>query len=80
MANGTALADINWPAAITALDTGALPCSGGDQRILRLAASLATGLPVNLRDAITGLDDHNTHLVVNAVLHTSGQRPNMIDS
>jgi len=70
----TETADIDWPAAITALNTGELPCSGGEQRMLRLAASLADGIPVNLRDALTGLDTRNTDLVSQAVLHASGNR------
>jgi len=65
----TTMAQIDWPAAITALDTGDLPCSGGEQRILRLAASLA-----DLRDALTGLDDSNITLLITAVLHASGKR------
>jgi hypothetical protein len=72
--DGTPLAVIDWPAAITALD-GDLPCSGGEQRMLRLAASLASGIPVNLRDALTGIDDHGIKLVIQAVLHASGHRP-----
>ena len=43
--------------------------------MLRLAASLAAGIPVNLRDALTGIDDRNIQLVIKAVLHASGQRP-----
>ena len=73
--NKVELAEIDWPATITALDTGQLPCSGGENRVLRLAASLADGLPVSLRDTITGIDDHNVTLLVKAVLHASGQRP-----
>ena len=42
--------------------------------MLRLAASLAGQAPVILGDAITGIDDRNTGLLVKAVLHTSGQR------
>jgi ADP-ribose pyrophosphatase YjhB (NUDIX family) len=72
--DGTPLAVIDWPAAITALEAG-LPCSGGEQRMLRLAASLAGGIPVNLRDTLTGIDDHGIQLVINAVLHASGHRP-----
>jgi 8-oxo-dGTP diphosphatase len=68
------LAVIDWPAAITALD-GSLPCSGGENRMLRLAASLAAGIPVNLRDALTGIDGRGIQLVVQAVLHASGHRP-----
>jgi hypothetical protein len=70
----TTMASIDWPAAITALDTGNLPCSGGEQRMLRLAASLADGIPVDLRNALTGIDDHNINLVITAVLYASGKR------
>jgi hypothetical protein len=66
---------IDWPAVITALDAGDLPCSGGEARILRLAASLAHGIPVDLRDALTGLDARNTDLIRQAVLHANGHRP-----
>jgi ADP-ribose pyrophosphatase YjhB (NUDIX family) len=69
------LASIDWPAAITALNEGSLPCSGGEERILRLAASLGDGLPVNLRDATTGIDTRNAELLSQAVLHANGQRP-----
>jgi ADP-ribose pyrophosphatase YjhB (NUDIX family) len=72
--DGTPLAVIDWPAAITALEAG-LPCSGGEQRMLRLAASLAGGIPVNLRDTLTGIDDRNLALVIDAFRHASGQRP-----
>lgn len=72
--DGAGLAVIDWRAAIAALDDS-LPCSGGETRMLRLAASLAAGIPVNLRDALTGIDDHGIQLVINAVLHASGHRP-----
>lgn len=71
----TTMAGIDWPAVITALDTGDLPCSGGEQRMLRLAASLADGIPVDLRDTLTGLDNPNISLVIAAVWHASGKRP-----
>lgn len=71
--DGTSLAAIDWTAAITALDT-TLPCSGGEQRMLRLAASLGDGIPVNLRDALTGIDGHGIQLVLQAVLHAAGRR------
>ena len=71
--DGTPLAVIDWPAAIAALD-GSLPCSG-ENRMLRLAASLAAGIPVNLRDALTGIDGRGIQLVLQAVLHASGHRP-----
>jgi len=70
----TDMAEIDWGAAINALDTGELPCSGGEGRILRLAASLASGIPVDLRDALTGLDYRNIDRLINAVFHASGRR------
>jgi hypothetical protein len=68
------LTHVDWQAAITALHTGALPCSGGERRILRLAASLADGIPVDLRDAITEIDADNITLLSKAILHASGRR------
>jgi hypothetical protein len=69
-----AMASIDWPAAITALNIGELPCSGGENKMLQLAASLAGQAPVILGDTITGLDDRNVRLIVKAILHASGQR------
>ena len=63
----------DWPAAIAALDAGALPCSGSEGQMLRIAASLAEGIPVDLRDALTRLDSDNLDLVVQAVFHTGGR-------
>jgi hypothetical protein len=47
---------------------------GGEQHIVRVAASLAAGHPVSLRDAIPGLDQRSLHLVATAIRHASGQR------
>jgi hypothetical protein len=69
----TAMASIDWAAAITALAGGQLPCS--ERRLLRLAASLGDGIPVDLRDALTSLDDANLGLVTTAVRHAAGRRP-----
>jgi ABC-type phosphate transport system ATPase subunit len=71
---GTGTAAIDWEAAACALETGALPCSGGERRMLTLASSLAGQTPVILGDAITGIDDPNVGLLVQAVLHAFGQR------
>ena len=68
----TPMAAVDWDGAITALQAGELPCSGGERRILQLAASLAAGVPVDLRDAITGLDDHNTARLLVAIRHAAG--------
>ena len=44
------LARIDWQSVITSRDTGLLPCSSGENRILRLAASIAAGISVDLND------------------------------
>lgn len=67
------MAAIDWD-AVTALASGGLPCSG-ERRVLQLAASLAAGTPVSLRDTITGLDDHNTARLVAAIRHATGKQP-----
>jgi len=71
---GTQMAAIDWDAAITALNSSDLPCSGGERRILLLSASLAAGTPVSLRDTITGLDSDNTARLLTAIRHASGRR------
>ena len=72
--NPTLIAAIKWPEAIAALEQGKLPCSGAEGRMLRLAASLAAGIPVDLRDALTSLDSHNTELVSHTVKQATGHR------
>jgi hypothetical protein len=68
------MAAINWPAVTTALTTGQIPSSNGEQKMLRMAASIAGHTSVILGDTITGLDDRNIQILVRAILHTSGQR------
>ena len=72
--SGWEMAAVNFAAAAGALAAGVLPCSGGEGRVLRIAASIAEGVPVDLREAVTGLDEDNTSLVVAAVLHAAGHR------
>jgi hypothetical protein len=71
----TPMATITWPDAISALDAGQLPCSGSERRLLRLAASLGGGTPVDLQDALTSLDDTSIDLVTTAIRHAAGRRP-----
>jgi hypothetical protein len=42
--------------------------------VLRIAASMAGGVPVDLREAVTGLDENNAVLAAAAVLHAAGYR------
>ena len=72
---GTAMAAVDWDAAVTALNAGELPCSGGERRVLLLSASLAVGIPADLRDAATGLDDRSIQHLITAIRHASGKRP-----
>jgi hypothetical protein len=47
------MAWIDWDAVIAALDGGRLPASGGEKRIVRIAASLAAGYPVSSLQLVT---------------------------
>jgi len=71
--SGDITAAISWEETVTALRAGNLPCSGSEASILRLAASLASTSPVALREVITGLDQANIQLVLNAIRHASGR-------
>ncbi len=69
---GTLLAATDWEAAVAALHAGELPASGGERRMLLLAASIAGGTPVSLNHALPGIDRRNASLVVRAVAHAAG--------
>jgi len=71
--SGNITAAVSWEEAVTALQAGKLPCSDSEASILRLAASLAGTSPVTLRDIITGLDQANIQLVLNAIRHAGGR-------
>ena len=71
----TLMAWIDWDAALHALHHGQLPVSGGERRILQLAASIAEGFPVCLRDTLPGLDNRNLKLLVTAIRHAAGHPP-----
>jgi len=73
ISDGTPKAWIDWNAVMTDIDGGLLPASGGEKRVLRIAASLAAGHPVSLRDVIPGLDQRSLRLVT-TVRHAGGQR------
>ncbi len=74
LTDGVPMAAICWPEAIAALDRGQLSASSSETQILRLAASLAEGISVDLRDAVIGLDDTNTRHLITAIRHTAGHR------
>jgi hypothetical protein len=73
MCAGQPLAVIRWNAAIHALQTGHLPCTGSEQAIPRIAASLADpGIAVHLRDNLGNLDQRNLALVTDAIKAANG--------
>ncbi len=71
--DGTPLALVDWEGAVGALTAGPLVCSDSQGQILRLAASLAEGIPVDLGAAVSGLDGNSIELVVAAVLAGNGR-------
>ena len=45
-----------------------------ERRVLLLAASLAGGVPVDLSDVLTGLDEATAALVADVIAHAAGHR------
>jgi hypothetical protein len=73
LTTGQPLAVIRWNAAITALEAGQLPCTGSEQAILRIAASLADPrIAVRLRENLGSLDARNIALVTDAIAAANG--------
>src|SRR5271169_1561665 len=71
--SGEPVAVIRWKAAVHALDTGQLPCTGSEEMVLRIAASLGDhDIPVCLRQVLGGLDHHNITLVTAAITTANG--------
>jgi len=71
-ATGDVSAWVDFEAAAAALRAGRLPCSGGQEQVLAIAASLATDEPVVLGQVVSGLDEPNAVAVAAAVLHAAG--------
>jgi len=78
VAGGVAMVFIDW-VEVAAVRARRLPCSGSEGQILRIAASIGEGVPVDLGEALTGLDGVNVVLVARAVLHAGGHREATID-
>ena len=71
--SGEPVAVIRWNAAIHALDAGRLPCTGSEEAVLRIAASLGDhDIPVHLRQILGGLDHRNIALVAAAITAANG--------
>ena len=72
VADGQPFAVIRWNAAVTALENGYLTCTGSERAVLLIAASLAEGTPVSLRDCLGSLDRRNITLVTDAITAANG--------
>ena len=51
-----------------------LPCSDGERQVLLVAASIAEGIPVDLREAALCMDAVNAARAAQAVCHAAGRR------
>jgi hypothetical protein len=65
-------AQIAWPDVDSALRAGTIGGSSSQLRLLRAAASLADGQPVDLGDLAAGVDRDGLALVLAAVAHAGG--------
>ncbi|GAB2868520.1 hypothetical protein GCM10022221_81820 [Actinocorallia aurea] len=67
------MAFVRWKAAVGAVRAGRLVCSASEAAMLRIAASIAEGHSVDLRDALSGLDGTNLRLVLEALARLNGR-------
>ena len=65
-------AQVSWPDLDAALRAGTISGSSSRLRLLRAAASLADGQPVDLGDLAAGLDRDDLALLLAAVAHAGG--------
>lgn len=65
-------AQVTWPEVDAALRAGTIGGSGSQLGLLRAAASLADGQPVDLGDLAAGLDRAALALLLAAVAHAGG--------
>ena len=67
------IAAIDFRAAADAVQ-GVLPCSDGERQVLLVAAGIAEGIPVDLREAALCMDAVNAARVARAICHAAGCR------
>jgi len=70
---GRQVAAVDFAAAAEAVQ-GVLPCSDGERQVLLVAASIAEGIPVDLREAALCMDAANAARAAQAVCHAAGRR------
>ncbi|MDQ2816129.1 MAG: hypothetical protein M3Z75_30875 [Actinomycetota bacterium] len=74
---GREVAAIDFAAAADAVQ-GTLPCSDGERQVLLVAASIAEGIPVDLREAALCMDAVNAARAAQAVCHAAGCRVQVV--
>jgi len=74
---GREVAAVDFAAAADAVQ-GVLPCSDGERQVLLVAASIAGGIPVDLREAALCLDAVNAARAARAVCHAAGCRVQVV--
>jgi hypothetical protein len=67
------VAAVDFAAAAGAVQ-GMLPCSDSERQVLLVAASIAEGIPVDLREAALCMDAGNAARAAQAVWHAAGRR------
>ena len=55
-----------------------LPCSDGERQVLLVAASIAGGIPVDLRGAALCMDAVNAARTAQAICHAAGRRVRVV--
>ncbi len=74
---GREVAAVDFAAAADAVQ-GMLPCSDGERQVLLVAASIAEGIPVDLREAALCMDAANAARAAQAVCHAAGRRVTVV--
>jgi hypothetical protein len=74
---GREVAVVDFAAAAEAVQ-GVLPCSDGERQVLLVAASIAGGIPVDLREAALCMDAANAARAAQAVCHVAGHRVQVV--
>ena len=74
---GREAAAIDFAAAAEAVQ-GMLPCSDGERQVLLVAASIAEGVLVDLREAALCMDAVNAARAAQAVCHAAGRRVSVV--
>lgn len=74
---GREVAAVDFAAAAGAVQ-GVLACSDGERQVLLVAAGIAEGIPVDLREAALCMDAANAARAAQAVCHAAGRRVRVV--